>query len=32
MHDVILFKAMFIILKINYVIVRANEVTTIDMQ
>jgi hypothetical protein len=32
MHDVVLFKAMVIILKVNYVIVNANEVTTIDVQ
>lgn len=31
MHDVVLSKAMPIILKINYVIVSANEVTTIDV-
>lgn len=32
MHDVEFFKAMFIILKVNYVIVCANEVTIIDVQ
>jgi hypothetical protein len=31
MHDVVLFKIMPIILKINYVIVSADEVTTIDV-
>jgi len=31
MHDVVLSKTMPIILKINYVIVSANEVTTIDV-
>ncbi len=32
MHDVVLSKAMLIILKVNYVIISADEVTTIDVQ
>jgi hypothetical protein len=32
MHDVVLFKAMSIILKVNYVIISVDEVTIIDVQ
>jgi len=32
MHDVVLFKPMSIILKVNYVIVSVDEVTIIDVQ
>jgi hypothetical protein len=32
MHDVVIFKAMSIILKVNYVIVSVDEVTIIDVQ
>jgi hypothetical protein len=32
MHDVVILKAMSIILKVNYVIVSVDEVTIIDVQ